>query len=198
MSTSAPTRKGPLAGLRIIELAGIGPGPMCAMLLSDLGATVLRIDRREPVELGLKRPLRYNLLLRGRKSIALNLKDPRAVEAVLEMLPRADALIEGFRPGVTERMGLGPDVCLKRNPRLVYGRMTGWGQHGPLSHTAGHDLGYIAITGVLHAIGRRGAPPAVPLNLIGDYAGGALYLALAHFAAGALERDVFRALLRKA
>jgi len=178
VSTSAPTRKGPLAGLRIIELAGIGPGPMCAMLLSDLGATVLRIDRREPVELGLKRPLRYNLLLRGRKSIALNLKDPRAVEAVLEMLPRADALIEGFRPGVTERMGLGPDVCLKRNPRLVYGRMTGWGQHGPLSHTAGHDLGYIAITGVLHAIGRRGAPPAVPLNLIGDYAGGALYLAL--------------------
>ena len=177
------TRRGPLSGLRIIELAGIGPGPMCAMLLADLGATVLRIDRPEPAELGLKRPLKYDLLLRSRKSIALDLKNPRAIEAALSLIARADALIEGFRPGVTERLGLGPEVCLKRNPRLVYGRMTGWGQSGPLAHTAGHDLGYIAITGVLHAIGRQGAPPSIPLNLIGDYAGGSLYLALGILAA---------------
>jgi alpha-methylacyl-CoA racemase len=177
------TRQGPLSGIRIIELAGIGPGPMCAMLLADLGATVLRIDRPEPAELGLKRPLEYNLLLRSRQSIALDLKDPRAIEMVLTLLAGADALIEGFRPGVTERLGLSPDVCSARNPRLVYGRMTGWGQSGPLAHTAGHDIGYIAITGVLHAIGRQGAPPSIPLNLIGDYAGGALYLALGILAA---------------
>jgi alpha-methylacyl-CoA racemase len=177
------TRQGPLSGIRIIELAGIGPGPMCAMLLADLGATVLRIDRPEPAELGLNRPLKYNLLLRSRKSIALDLKDPRAIEMVLTLLTQADALIEGFRPGVTERLGLGPEVCSARNPRLVYGRMTGWGQSGPLAHTAGHDISYIAITGVLHAIGRQGAPPSVPLNLIGDYAGGALYLALGILAA---------------
>src|SRR6185312_13565884 len=177
------TRQGPLSGLRIVELAGIGPGPMCAMLLADLGATVLRIDRPAPAELGLKRPLEYNLLLRSRKSIALDLKDPRAIEMALSLISQADALIEGFRPGVTERLGLGPEVCLRSNPRLVYGRMTGWGQTGPLAHTAGHDLGYIAITGVLHAIGRRGAPPSIPLNLIGDYAGGSLYLALGLLAA---------------
>jgi alpha-methylacyl-CoA racemase len=177
------TRQGPLSGVRIIELAGIGPGPMCAMLLADLGATVLRIDRPEPAELGLKRPLKYNLLLRSRKSIALDLKNPRAIDTVLSLITQADALIECFRPGVTERLGLGPEVCLRKNPRLVYGRMTGWGQKGPLAHTAGHDLSYIAITGVLHAIGRRGAPPSVPLNLIGDYAGGALYLALGVLAA---------------
>jgi len=159
---------------------------MGAMLLADLGATVLRIERREPVDLGLKRPLKYNLLLRNRGSIALDLKDPRAVEMVLTLLPKADALIEGFRPGVTERLGLGPEPCLQRNPRLVYGRMTGWGQSGPLAQTAGHDLGYIAITGVLHAIGRQGAPPSVPLNLVGDYAGGGLYLALG-LLAGILE-----------
>jgi alpha-methylacyl-CoA racemase len=177
------TRQGPLSGLRIIELAGVGPGPMCAMLLADLGATVLRIDRPEPADLGLKRPLKYNLLLRSRKSIALDLKDPRALEMALSLITQADALIEGFRPGVTERLGLGPEVCLRRNPRLVYGRMTGWGQSGPLAHTAGHDLGYIAITGVLNAIGRQGEPPSIPLNLIGDYAGGALYLALGLLAA---------------
>jgi crotonobetainyl-CoA:carnitine CoA-transferase CaiB-like acyl-CoA transferase len=169
---------GPLAGLKIIELAGLGPGPMAAMVLADLGATVLRIDRKEPVKLGIDRPLKYNLLLRNRRTIALDLKEPRAVEAVLELVERADALIEGFRPGVTERLGLGPDACLARNPRLVYGRVTGWGQSGPLARTAGHDLGYIAITGVLNAIGRAGAPPSIPLNLIGDYAGGSLYLAL--------------------
>ncbi len=179
-------RAGPLRGLKIIELAGVGPGPMGAMVLADLGATVLRIERREPVELGLKRPLQYNLLLRNRGSIALDLKDPRAVEVVLKLVAKADALIEGFRPGVTERLGLGPEPCLKRNPRLVYGRMTGWGQSGPLAQTAGHDLGYIAITGVLQAIGRQGAPPTVPLNLIGDYAGGGLYLALG-LLAGILE-----------
>ncbi|MGO9512691.1 MAG: CaiB/BaiF CoA transferase family protein [Steroidobacteraceae bacterium] len=169
---------GPLAGVKVVELAGIGPGPMCAMLLADLGATVLRIDRKQPSGLGIERPLRFNVLLRNRKSIALDLKNPRAVEAALELISKADALIEGFRPGITERLGLGPEVCFARNPRLVYGRMTGWGQSGPLAQTAGHDLGYIAITGVLNAIGRRGEPPTVPLNVIGDYGGGALYLAL--------------------
>ena len=181
--TAKALSAGPLAGLRIIELAGIGPGPMCAMLLADLGATVLRIDRKEPADLGIRRPLKYNLLLRNRKSIALDLKDPRAVEVVLELVERADALLEGFRPGVTERLGLGPEVCLERNPRLVYGRMTGWGQTGPLAKTAGHDINYIAITGVLNAIGRQDAPPTIPLNLIGDYGGGSLYLALGVLAA---------------
>jgi alpha-methylacyl-CoA racemase len=151
---------------------------MCAMLLADLGATVLRVDRKEPVELGIKRPLRYNLLLRNRKSIALDLKDPRAVEVALELIGKADALIEGFRPGVTERLGLGPEPCLRANPKLIYGRMTGWGQNGPLARTAGHDIGYIALTGVLNAIGRQGQPPSIPLNVVGDYAGGSLYLAL--------------------
>ncbi|MGF6810007.1 alpha-methylacyl-CoA racemase [Paraburkholderia sp. Clong3] len=169
---------GPLAGVRIIELAGIGPGPMAAMLLADLGATVLRIERRRPVKLGIERPLRYNLLLRNRKTIALDLKDPEAVELVLTLVERADALIEGFRPGVTERLGLGPQACLERNPKLAYGRITGWGQEGPLAQYAGHDLNYIAITGVLNAIGRRDQPPSIPLNLIGDYAGGSLYLAM--------------------
>src|SRR3990170_7690653 len=144
---------GPLAGIRIVELAGIGPGPMCAMLLADLGATVLRIDRPQPAELGINRPLKYNLLLRNRQTIGLDLKQPAAVAAVLELVEQADALIEGFRPGVTERLGLGPDRCLAVNPRLVYGRMTGWGQDGPLPPTAGHDIDYIALAGVLHAIG---------------------------------------------
>ena len=174
---------GPLAGVRIIELAGIGPGPMCAMLLADLGATVLRVDRKEPANLGIRRPLKYDLLLRNRKSIALDLKDPGAVAVVLQLVEQADALLEGFRPGVTERLGLGPDICLEHNPRLVYGRMTGWGQTGPLSQTAGHDIGYVAITGVLNAIGRRDAPPSIPLNLVGDYGGGSLYLALGVLAA---------------
>lgn len=169
---------GPLTGIKIVELAGIGPGPMCAMLLADLGATVLRIDRPQPAELGINRPLKYNLLLRNRQTIGLDLKKPGAVDAVLELVEQSDALIEGFRPGVTERLGLGPNVCLARNPRLIYGRMTGWGQSGPLAHTAGHDIGYVAITGVLNAIGRRDQPPTVPLNLVGDYAGGSLYLAL--------------------
>jgi crotonobetainyl-CoA:carnitine CoA-transferase CaiB-like acyl-CoA transferase len=174
---------GPLKGMKVVELAGIGPGPMCAMLLADLGATVLRIDRKEPIDLGTPRPLKYNLLLRNRKSIALDLKQPAAVELVLELLSDADALVEGFRPGVVERLGLAPDVCLARNPRLVYGRMTGWGQSGPLAPAAGHDLNYIALTGALHAIGRKGAPPTPPLNLLGDYAGGSLYLAMGMLAA---------------
>lgn len=174
---------GPLAGIKVVELAGIGPGPMCAMLLADLGATVIRVDRKQPAELGIKRPLRYNLLLRNRPVITLDLKSKDGVEAALQLIERADALIEGFRPGVTERMGLGPDVCLARNPRLAYGRMTGWGQQGPLAQTAGHDINYVAITGVLNAIGRTGQPPTVPLNLVGDYAGGSLYLAFGLLAA---------------
>jgi alpha-methylacyl-CoA racemase len=176
-------KSGPLAGLRIVELAGIGPGPMCAMLLADLGATVIRIDRKQPAELGLKRPLRYDLLLRNRHVVPIDLKEAQGREAALQLIERADALIEGFRPGVTERLGLGPDVCLARNPRLAYGRMTGWGQEGPLAQTAGHDINYIALTGVLEAIGRRDQPPTVPLNLVGDYSGGALYLALGLLAA---------------
>jgi len=180
---AATASAGPLSGLKVVELAGIGPGPMCAMLLADLGATVLRIDRTQPAALGIERPLRFNLLLRNRDSISLDLKKPEAVETVLRLVDGADALIEGFRPGVTERLGLGPDTCLARNPKLVYGRITGWGQEGPLSQWAGHDLNYLAITGVLGAIGRADQPPTIPLNIIGDYAGGSLYLALGVMAA---------------
>ncbi len=179
---SVPAR-GPLAGLRIVEFAGIGPAPMCAMLLSDLGATVLRIDRTEDAGLGVARDPRFDLLNRGRRSAAIDLKNPRGVETALKLVDRADALIEGFRPGVMERMGLGPDPCLKRNPRLVYGRMTGWGQSGPLAPTAGHDMNYIALIGALGAIGRKGERPVPPLNLVGDFGGGALYLAMGMLAA---------------
>ena len=154
---------GPLQGVKVIELAGIGPGPMCAMLLADLGATVLRIDRPAAEELALSRPLRTNLLLRSRETLSLDLKKPAARELVLRLVEQADVLTEGFRPGVTERLGLGPDDCFKRNERLVYGRMTGWGQDGPLAQAAGHDLNYIALTGALHAIGPRGGPPAGPM-----------------------------------
>lgn len=168
---------GPLAGLKLLEFAGVGPGPMAAMMLSDMGATVLRIERASPVDLGVKRPLKFNLLLRGRKAIALDLKSAESIKLVLRLVEKADGLIEGFRPGVMERLGLGPDTCLTRNPRLVYGRMTGWGQSGPLSHVAAHDLNYIALTGALHSIGRKGQPPTPPLTLVGDFAGGGLYLA---------------------
>jgi crotonobetainyl-CoA:carnitine CoA-transferase CaiB-like acyl-CoA transferase len=168
---------GPLAGIKIIELAGIGPGPMCAMLLADMGATVLRIERPGGSDLGLDRPRHLDLLLRGRRSIALDLKSADGKALALRLAERAEALIEGFRPGVTERLGLGPDDCRARNPRLVYGRVTGWGQDGPLAQAAGHDINYIALVGALHAFGRRNAPPTPPLNLIGDFAGGALYLA---------------------
>jgi alpha-methylacyl-CoA racemase len=167
---------GPLAGMKVIEMAGIGPGPMAAMLLADLGATVLRVDRTVASGLGRPRPLRYNLALRSRKAIAVDLKDPKAKAFVLDLIADADVLIEGFRPGVMERLGLGPDVCLARNAGLVYGRMTGWGQEGPLSQAAAHDLNYIALTGALNAIGRRGGPPTPPLNLVGDFGGGSLYL----------------------
>lgn len=169
---------GPLTGIRVIELAGIGPGPMCAMLLADLGADVVRVDRPSPADLGVPRRSReFDVLLRGRRSIAVDLKSPDGVETILKMVEQADALIEGFRPGVTERLGLGPDVCAERNPRLVYGRMTGWGQEGPLASAAGHDINYIALTGALAAIGSGGGPPVPPLNLVGDFGGGALYLA---------------------
>lgn len=168
---------GPLAGIKVVEFTGIGPAPMGAMLLADLGATVLRIDRTEPSELGLQRELRYDLLLRNRPAVALDLKRPEGKALALRLVERADALIEGFRPGVMERLGLGPEDCLAHNPRLVYGRVTGWGQDGPLARAAGHDLNYIALVGALHAFGRRGQPPTPPLNLIGDFAGGALYLA---------------------
>ena len=168
---------GPLAGIKVVELAGIGPGPMCAMLLADMGATVLRIDRPGGSDLGLQRPRRYDLLLRGRYSVEIDLKSPEGKALALRLVERADALIEGFRPGVTERLGLGPDDCLARNPRLVYGRVTGWGQDGPLAQAAGHDINYISLAGALHAFGRRDQPPTPPLNLLGDFAGGSLYLA---------------------
>ncbi len=177
---------GPLTGYRVIELAGIGPGPMCAMLLSDMGADVLRIDRLSSAGLGISMRAKFDVLNRGRRSVALDLKKPEAIEAVLRLIEKADALIEGFRPKVMERLGLGPDVCLARNPRLIYGRMTGWGQEGPMAEAAGHDINYIAMTGALHSIGRKGDRPLPPLNLVGDFGGGALYLALG-VVAGLLE-----------
>ncbi len=174
---------GPLQGVKVIELAGIGPGPMCAMLLADLGATVLRIDRPGAEDLGVNRPLKYNLLLRSRETVAVDLKRPEGRELVLRLAAQADVLTEGFRPGVTERLGLGPADCFERNRKLVYGRMTGWGQDGTLSQAAGHDLNYIALTGALHAIGPRGGAPVPPLNLVADFGGGALYLAFGILAA---------------
>jgi alpha-methylacyl-CoA racemase len=177
------TRKGPLTGLKIVELAGLGPAPMCAMLLADLGATVIRIERKAPVDLGLKRPRKYDLLLRSRPAIAVDLKTPDGIQLVLELVTQADALIEGFRPGVMERLGLAPEACFGRNPRLVYGRVTGWGQTGPLAQAAGHDLNYVALTGAINAMGRRGEAPVIPLSMIGDFGGGALYLAFGVLAA---------------
>ena len=166
---------GPLSGVRVIELAGIGPGPFAAMLLADLGADVIRVDRASAVRDG-ETAGGTDFTNRGKRSIAIDLKSERGKEVVLRLVEKSDVLLEGFRPGVTERLGIGPDDCLARNPRLVYGRMTGWGQQGPLAHTAGHDVGYIAITGALHAIGRAGGPPQVPMNLLGDFAGGSMYL----------------------
>jgi alpha-methylacyl-CoA racemase len=172
------TGKGPLSGVKVVEFAGIGPGPFCAMLLSDMGADVIRIDRK-----GGQGGSKFDITARGRRSVAMNLKSPDAVEACLKLIEKADILQEGFRPGVMERLGLGPDVCLKRNPKLVYGRMTGWGQEGPLANAAGHDINYISLTGALHAIGRPGERPVPPLNLVGDFGGGALYLAMGMLAA---------------
>ena len=176
---------GPLQGYKIVELAGIGPGPMCGMLLAELGADVLTIDRVEAAGLGTGARVSsvFNLLRRSRRSVAVDLKNAEGPRLVLRLIEQADALIEGFRPGVTERLGLGPADCAARNPRLVYGRVTGWGQEGPLAQAAGHDLNYIALTGALHSIGRRGHAPTPPLNLVGDFGGGALYLALGVVAA---------------
>ena len=173
---------GPLDGYRILEIAGIGPGPFCAMVLSDLGAEVVRIDRRSNAGRGSK----FDVLNRGRRSLAMDLKRPEAIAAVLDLVEQADGLIEGFRPGVMERLGLGPDVCLERNPKLVFGRMTGWGQHGTIAHAAGHDINYIALSGVLHSIGNNGGKPVPPLNLVGDFGGGGMLLALG-VVAGLLE-----------
>ena len=167
---------GPLAGLKVIELAGIGPGPFAAMLLADMGAEVIRIER--PDGTASTMPPMLDVTRRGRQSVTINLRDPRGVAEVLDLVSKADVLIEGNRPGVTERIGLGPEHCWERNPRLVYGRMTGWGQDGPLAHSAGHDIGYLAITGALHAIGKRGEEPSLPVNLLGDFAGGSLYLVI--------------------
>lgn len=167
---------GPLAGTKIVEFAGIGPAPLAAMLLADMGATVIRIDRVQQADLGVPMALEHEFTLRNRAVLKLDLKQPSSVQAALRLIDGADALIEGFRPGVMERLGLGPDICLSRNPKLVFGRVTGWGQTGPLAHAAGHDLNYIALTGALHAIGRAGQKPTPPLNLVGDYGGGALYL----------------------
>jgi alpha-methylacyl-CoA racemase len=162
---------GPLAGVRVVEFAGLGPAPFACMLLSDMGADVITIDR-SAAGVGDAN----NITGRGRKVVVADLKDPAARDEVLALIDRADVLVEGFRPGVMERLGLGPDVIAERNPRLIYGRMTGWGQHGPLAQAAGHDINYIAITGALHAIGAADGPPAIPLNLIGDYAGGSMFL----------------------
>src|SRR5690554_1455495 len=167
---------GPLSGLRILELAGIGPGPFCGMMLADMGAEVIRIDRPggNPGAVG-----GHDILFRNRRSIAIDLKHPDGVATVLALCEQADALFEGYRPGVAERLGVGPEACMARNPKLVYGRMTGWGQYGPLASAAGHDINYIALSGALHAIGRRGDKPALPLNLIGDFGGGGMMLAFA-------------------
>lgn len=169
---------GPLYGLRVIELAGIGPGPYCAMLLADLGADVIRVDRLGGSDLGVPVDRRFDVKGRNRRSIALDLKSQAGRDTVLRLVDKADVLIEGFRPGVAERLGLGPADCRARNPRLVFGRMTGFGQQGPLAQAAGHDLNYIALTGALNAIGPAGGGPVAPLNLVGDYGGGSMFLAL--------------------
>ncbi len=178
---------GPLEGLRVIEIAGIGPGPFCAMMLSDMGAEVIRIDREATPDLGIDIPPLCNVTNRGRRSAVLDLKTPEGVDALKRLVRQADALIEGFRPGVMERLGLGPDDLLAVNPRLVYGRITGWGQDGPLAKAAGHDLNYIALSGMLHGVGPADRPMP-PLNLVGDYGGGAMYLAFGMVCA-LLERE---------
>src|SRR6202012_1218423 len=168
---------GGLSGLRVIEIAGLGPAPFCGMLLADMGADVVLVERGGAKGDDLLALGKHAIVNRGKRSIALDLKDPAAVDALLHLVAGADALIEGMRPGVMERLGVGPDVCLKRNPKLVYGRMTGWGQTGPLADAAGHDINYIALTGALHGMGNAGRKPVPPLHLVGDFGGGALYLA---------------------
>ncbi|HEU4946438.1 MAG TPA: CaiB/BaiF CoA-transferase family protein [Kribbella sp.] len=172
---------GPLSGVKVVELAGIGPAPFACMMLAELGAEVLRVER--PGGGLMIGPPERELLNRGRRSVVLDLKNPAAIDAVLQLVAKADVLVEGFRPGVAERLGLGPDDCRAVNPKLVYGRMTGWGQDGPLATTAGHDIDYLALSGALHAIGRAGGPPQVPVNLLGDFAGGSLYLVVGVLAA---------------
>jgi len=167
---------GPLAGIKVLEFEAIGPGPFAGMLLADMGADVILIDRPASPGLGLKRERWNDVMMRGKRSVTLDLKSTDGAAAALELMARADALIEGFRPGVMERLGLGPDVALRRNPTLVYGRMTGWGQDGSLAARAGHDINYIALAGVLHAFGRRGEAPVPPLNLVGDFGGGGMLL----------------------
>ena len=169
--------KRPLSRYRVIEMAGIGPGPYAAMMLADMGAEVIRIERSQAVSPELPKGPQGDIMLRGRRSIGINLKDPVGVELLLELIASADALIEGFRPGVMERLGVGPEVCLARNPKLVYGRMTGWGQEGPYSSTAGHDINYISLAGVLAHIRREGERPIAPLNLVGDFGGGGMFMA---------------------
>ncbi|MEU2721333.1 CaiB/BaiF CoA-transferase family protein [Streptomyces smyrnaeus] len=176
-----PPAGGPLAGVRVVELAGIGPGPFAAMTLADLGADVVRVDR--PGGGSLAVPAEYDVTNRNKRSVVLDLKQRAGVAAALSLVERADVLIEGFRPEVAERLGVGPEVCLARNPRLVYGRMTGWGQDGPLAQRAGHDIGYIAVTGALGMTGPAEGPPVAPANLLGDYAGGSLYLVIGVLAA---------------
>jgi alpha-methylacyl-CoA racemase len=178
---------GPLTGRRIIELAGIGPAPFACMLLADMGADVIRVDRPGGAPLPVAAPEK-DLYNRGKRSVVLDLKRPEGIDAAMTLVATADAVVEGFRPGVAERLGLGPEAVRRRNPRAVYGRMTGWGQSGPLASSAGHDIGYIAVTGALHAIGSAGGPPQIPMNLVGDFAGGALYL-VAGLLAGILEAD---------
>ena len=168
---------GPLSGIKVVELQGIGPGPFCGMMLADMGATVIRVDRAANVPAAAPDAPSLDILARGRQSIAVDLKHPDGVQTVLDLVGGADALIEGFRPGVMERLGLGPEVCLARNPRLVYGRMTGWGQEGPYAQMAGHDINYIALAGALAHIGRAGEAPVPPLNLVGDFGGGGMLLA---------------------
>ena len=168
---------GPLAGVKVIELAGIGPGPFCAMMLADMGADVIRVDRASGALGGDPANPPADVLNRGRRSIAVDLKSPDGVEVVLSLVEQADALLEGFRPGVMERLGLGPAECQARNPKLVYGRMTGWGQDGPYAHAAGHDINYIALAGALEGLGRRGEAPVPPMNLVGDFGGGGMLLA---------------------
>ena len=174
---------GPLAGITVIEIAGIGPGPYCGMLLADMGADVIRVDRAQAVQGGDPARPPADLLARGRRSVGVDLKNPEGVEVVLKLVERADALFEGFRPGVAERLGVGPEECLARNPRLVYGRMTGWGQDGPYAAAAGHDINYISLAGALEPIGRRGEAPVPPLNLVGDFGGGGMFLAFGIVAA---------------
>ena len=176
LSTIIPIM-GPLAGLRVLEFEAIGPGPFCGMMLADMGADVLLVDRQQDARLGFGRVRAIDVMFRGRRSVTLDLKSPDGVKAALTMADRADVVLEGNRPGVMERLGLGPDVMLARNPRIVYGRMTGWGQDGPLSSRAGHDINYIALSGALHAIGRPEEPPVPPLNLVGDFGGGGMLLA---------------------